>query len=100
MIEHELFVGERFVFGLAVVLDGREFICGDFSMIDVAAIGSTVPYRLHGVADLSVYPNLSRWYDRVRARPGVERGLAVGRDAGAILPDFYREALFDERDER
>lgn len=77
-------------------LEEREFICGDFSMVDIAALGSTVPYRLHGVRDLSVYPNLSRWYDAVRGRPAVERGLAVGRESGSVLPDYYRKALFDE----
>lgn len=77
-------------------LEGRDFICGDYSVADIAAIGSTIPYRLHGVADLSVYPNLSRWYDRVRARPGVARAIAVHRDEGAILPDYYQQALFDD----
>ena len=74
----------------------REYICGDYSMADVAALGSTVPYRLHGVADLSVYPNLSRWYDQLRARPAVERALAVDKESGSVLPEYYRSALFDD----
>ena len=77
-------------------LDGREFICGDFSIIDIAAIGSTVPLLLHGVDDISVYPNLARWYDRVRSRPGVQAGLAVGSTARSNLPDYYAAALFDD----
>ncbi|MAG31953.1 MAG: hypothetical protein CL908_13785 [Deltaproteobacteria bacterium] len=78
-------------------LAGRDYIAGDYSMVDVAAMGSTVPYRLHGVADLSAFRNLSRWYDRVRARPAVERALALHKEEGHVLPDYYREALFDER---
>ncbi len=75
----------------------REFICADgYSMADIAAFGSTVPYRLHGVADLSVYPNLSRWYETIRARPAVARALAVDRESGSVLPEYYRKALFDE----
>jgi GST-like protein len=77
-------------------LEGRDFICGDYSMVDIAALGSTIPYRLHGVVDLSVYPHLSRWYARLRARPAVERALAVGREAASVLPEYYRKALFDE----
>jgi GST-like protein len=77
-------------------LAGRDYICGDYSIADIAAIGSTVPLRLHGVDDISQYPNLARWYDAVRSRPAVKRGLAVGREADAILPDYYREALFDD----
>ena len=53
-------------------LAGRDFICGDYSMVDIAALGSTVPYRLHGVANLSAYPHLSAWYERLRARPAGE----------------------------
>lgn len=78
-------------------LADREFICGDYSIIDIAAIGSTVPLLLHGIEDLSAYPNLSRWYDTVRKRPAVARGLAVGDEARSNLPDYYAAALFDDR---
>ena len=77
-------------------LEGREFICGEYSMADIAALGSTVPYQLHGVADLSVYPNLSRWYAQLRSRPAVARGLAVDQESGSVLPEYYRKSLFDE----
>ena len=77
-------------------LAGRDFICGDYSIADIAAIGSTVPLRLHGIEDVSQYPNLASWYERVRSRPAVERGLAVGSEARSNLPDYYAEALFDD----
>lgn len=76
-------------------LADREYICGDYSMADIAALGSTVPYRLHGVEDLTVYPHLSRWYAQLRSRPAVERALAVDRESGSVLPEYYRNALFD-----
>jgi len=78
-------------------LDGRDYICGDFSIIDIAAIGSTVPLLLHGIDDLAPLPNLARWYRSMRNRPAVARGLAVGEDARAVLPKYYAEALFDDR---
>ena len=77
-------------------LENRDYICGQYSMVDIAALGSTVPYRLHGVADLSVYPHLSRWYERLRSRPAVERALALDKESGSVLPEYYRKALFDE----
>jgi GST-like protein len=77
-------------------LSERDYICGDYSMADIAALGSTVPYRLHGVASLSAYPHLSRWYDRLRSRPAVERALALGEETGSVLPEYYRNALFDK----
>jgi GST-like protein len=78
-------------------LAGRDFICGDYSIIDIAAIGSTVPLLLHGVEDLSQFPNLERWYHSVRSRPAVVRGLALGDEARSNLPDYYAAALFDDR---
>ena len=77
-------------------LEGRDFICGDYSIADIAAIGSTVPLALHGIEDLSRMPNLARWYRRVRERPAVKRGLALGEDARSNLPDDYAAALFDD----
>lgn len=77
-------------------LEGREFICGDYSIADIAAIGSTVPLLLHGIEDLSRLPNLARWYGRVRERPAVQRGLALGEDARSNLPDYFAAALFDD----
>lgn len=78
-------------------LEEREFICGDYSIADVAVMGSTVPLLLHGIEDLSELPNLSRWYRQVRSRPAVERGLAIGAEARAALPEYYAAALFDDR---
>ncbi|MGE4650062.1 MAG: hypothetical protein AAEJ53_04160, partial [Myxococcota bacterium] len=49
-----------------------------------------------GVSDRSVYPHLSRWYERLRSRPAVERALALDRESGSVLPEYYRKALFDE----
>lgn len=77
-------------------LEGRDFICGDYSMIDIAAMGSTVPLLLHGVEDLSRYPNLERWYNTVRARPAVARGIALGSEARENLPAYYAAALFND----
>lgn len=77
-------------------LAGRDFLCGAFSLADVAAIGSTVPLLLHGIERLDDLPNLARWYARMRARPAVARGLALGRDGKSGLPADYEAALFDD----
>ena len=77
-------------------LEGREFIAGDYSIIDIAAIGSTVPLLLHGVDDLAPLPNLARWYRVMRERPAVQRGLDLGAEARSRLPEYYAAALFDD----
>jgi GSH-dependent disulfide-bond oxidoreductase len=81
-------------------LAGRDFIAGDFSIADIAAIGSVVPLLLHGIESLDGLPHLARWYSRMRARPAVARGLALGRDGRSGLPADYEAALFDDGWER
>ena len=77
-------------------LERRDYICGDYSLADIAALGSTVPLLLHGIDELTALPNLARWYARLRARPEVERALLLGRELESELPDYYEAALFDD----
>ncbi|MFO0688318.1 MAG: glutathione S-transferase family protein [Myxococcota bacterium] len=78
-------------------LAGRDFLCGpEPTLADVAAIGSTVPLALHGIESLDGLPHLARWYARMRSRPAVARGLALGRDGKSGLPAEYEAALFDD----
>ncbi|MBY0399026.1 glutathione S-transferase family protein [Myxococcota bacterium] len=78
-------------------LAGRDFLCGrEPTLADIAAIGSTVPLALHAIESLDGLPNLARWYARMRSRPAVERGLALGRDGKSGLPAEYEAALFDD----
>jgi GSH-dependent disulfide-bond oxidoreductase len=62
------------------VLDKRlgeaEFLAGDYSIADMAVYPWLRPHKWQG-QDISAWPNLQRWYKAVRARPGVQRGLAV-----------------------
>ena len=64
------------------VLDKRlgeaEFLAGDYSIADMAVYPWLRPHKWQG-QDISAWPNLQRWYNAVRARPGVQRGLAVMR---------------------
>ena len=62
------------------VLDKRlgeaQFLAGDYSIADMAVYPWLRPHKWQG-QDISAWPNLQRWYNTVRARPGVQRGLAV-----------------------
>jgi GST-like protein len=58
-------------------LEGRDYVCGDVSIADFALY----PWlRAHKWARVSIegLANVASWLSRVRARPGVERGLSVG----------------------
>jgi GST-like protein len=52
------------------------FLAGDYSVADMATYPWLRPYRWQG-QDIDDFPNLKRWYLAVRARPAVQRGLAV-----------------------
>ncbi len=65
------------------VLDRRlgeaEYLAGDYSIADMSVYPWLRPYKWQG-QDIAAWPHLQRWYDAVRARPAVQRGLAVLSD--------------------
>lgn len=62
------------------VLDGQlakgEFLCGDYSIADIATYPWIAIYRAQGLT-LDSHPNLKRWLETMQQRPAVERGMAV-----------------------
>jgi len=70
-------------------LADRDFLAGDYSIADMAAIGWVKPYKNQG-QDLDDFPHLKRWFEAMLARPAVERALVVGQD--------HRNNLADDKD--
>lgn len=58
-------------------LSDREFLAGDYSIADIASIGWVVPHERQG-QDLAEFPNLQTWFNTVKARPAVAKGLELG----------------------
>ena len=58
-------------------LEGREYICGNYSIADMACWPWIVPHERQG-QKLADFPNVDRWYDKLKTRPGVQRGFDVG----------------------
>jgi GST-like protein len=58
-------------------LGGREYICGDYSIADMACWPWIVPHERQG-QNLEDFPNVRRWYETMKGRPGVRRGFDVG----------------------
>jgi GST-like protein len=57
-------------------LDGREFLCDDYTIADIA----TWPWvRIHAWAGIEIddLPNVNAWIERVAARPAVQRGVEI-----------------------
>jgi GST-like protein len=60
-------------------LEGRDYICGAYSIADMACIGWAKGWEKQG-QDLKQFPHVARWLDTMLARPGVQRGLAVASE--------------------
>jgi len=60
-------------------LEGREFLAGDYSIADIASY----PWvKIAGIfnQDMSNFPRVQAWLDRIAERPAVQRGVVVGKD--------------------
>ena len=77
-------------------LEGRDFLVGagrgEYTIADV--INFPWP-NIHGWAGVAIddLPNLSRWRDAIRARPAVQRGLAVPGDVPAADVVKFAQAI-------
>ncbi len=50
-----------------------------YSIADMAAWPWVVPWKMQG-QEIDDFPALRKWFDRIRARPAVQRGMALGAD--------------------
>ncbi len=69
---------------LDTLLAKLEYICGEYSIVDIATFPWTARHQWQRI-DLNDYPNVQRWYLAVAARPAVQKGYKVP-DATAEIP--------------
>jgi GST-like protein len=62
-----------------VRLRDREFLAGEYSIADIAAFPWVLPYKRLG-NDLDHFVNLRRWFNAIKQRPAVQRGVDLGKD--------------------
>jgi glutathione S-transferase/GST-like protein len=64
---------------LEAQLTGRDFICDDYSIADMA---SWPWVEQHGnyLGPLEQFPNIHAWHQRIKARPAVQSALPLGMD--------------------
>lgn len=60
-------------------LDDRDFLAGDYSIADMACFPWVAGYKRFGT-DLDPFANLRRWFDALKTRPAVRRGMDAGED--------------------
>jgi GST-like protein len=60
-------------------LSQREFLAGDYSIADMASWPWIVPYKRFEQS-MDMYPNVRRWFDAIKSRSAVQRGMDVGKE--------------------
>lgn len=79
-------------------LEDREYVCGDYSIADMACWPWIVPHERQG-QKLEDFPNVQRWYELMKTRPGLRRGFDLGRDmrrAAGQMDDDAKKILFGQ----
>ena len=77
-------------------LEDREYICGDYSIADMACWPWIVPHERQGQS-LGDFPHVNRWYEKMKTRPGVQRGFDVLKEVrGAKMDDRAKSVLFGQ----
>ncbi len=64
-------------------LEGRDFICDDYSIADIATWPWISRFEWQEI-DLNKFPNVKRWYTTIANRPAVQRGYKQPKDVGDI----------------
>jgi|TARA_B110000211_G_scaffold22013_2_gene22748 GST-like protein len=67
-------------------LQDREFICDEYSIVDIATWPWISRFDFQQMK-LSDYPNLKRWYLNIASRPAVRRGYGVPDALEVPLPE-------------
>lgn len=66
------------------LLDGQDFMCGDYSIVDIATFPWIARFAWQKI-DLQDFPNVRRWYLEIAARPAVIKGYKVPDASAEIL---------------
>ena len=61
------------------VLGQREYLAGDYSIADMASFPWITAYKRYEV-DLDSFENVRRWFDDIKSRPAVRKGIEVGKE--------------------
>ena len=80
-------------------LKDREFLAGKYSIADMACVGWANSWKRQG-QNIEEFPHFKRWLERVKARPAVQHGMALGLELrqGIDMKDPKVQAvLFGQR---
>ena len=79
-------------------LADREYLAGEFSIADIASFPWVAGYKRLG-ANLDVFAGLRRWFDAIKVRPAVRRGMDLGndwREESELTDEEAKKVLFGQ----
>jgi len=78
-------------------LNGREFIAGDYSIADIATYPWVVPHERQGQS-LDHFPQLKRWFERIRARAATVRAYEKAKSVNteSVMSEEAKKVLFGQ----
>ena len=77
--------------------DGRDYICTDYSIADMACYPWIVPHQRQRQR-LEEFPALARWFARIAQRPATIRAYEIARgiNSAPVVDDQSRKLLFGQ----
>ena len=74
------------------ILSERSYLAGDYSIADMASFPWVTAYKRYEV-DLDVFINVRRWFDDIKSRPAVRKGIDAGKEARNFGEGISQESL-------
>jgi GST-like protein len=83
---------DRLLGVMNIVLEEREFLAGKYSIADMASFPWVTAYKRYEV-DLDSFKNVRRWFDAIKSRPAVRKGMDVGKENRNFGKGISKESL-------
>lgn len=74
------------------ILSERAYLAGDYSIADMASFPWVTAYKRYEV-DLDKFTHVRRWFDDLKNRPAVRRGMDVGKENRNFGKGMTKESL-------
>ena len=83
---------DRLLGVMNMVLEERDFLAGEYSIADMASFPWVTAYKRYEV-DLDSFKNVRRWFDEIKSRPAVRKGMDVGKENRNFGKGISKESL-------
>ena len=74
------------------ILSKRDYLAGDYSIADIASFPWVTAYKRYGV-NLDSFTNVRKWFDKIKIRPAVRKGMDLGKEARSFGQKMTKENL-------